>query len=60
MFRSKKTEQFNLIQHEREMERELTRMLDGDLDIDLARILFLEQFTGEEQFFDEFVEEYLR
>lgn len=59
MFKSKFTEQASLIQLEREMESFLNLLLeDSEIDIDTARDLFLQQFEGEEGFFEDYVESY--
>lgn len=61
MFRSKFTEKANLIQLEREMEELISRLLeDNDVDLDVAREVFLEQFEGEEFFFNNYVDNYFR
>lgn len=61
MFKSKFTEKANLIQLEREMEDLITRLLEDDnIDLDVAREIFLEQFEGEEFFFNNYVDNYFR
>lgn len=60
MFRSKRTEQASLLEYEREMSSYVTLMLeDGSVDVEEVRAMFLDQFPGEESFFDECVQEYL-
>lgn len=61
MIKSKFTEQAQFIQQEREMESLLSRLLDDDsIELDVAREIFLEQFEGEEYFFNDFVDNYYR
>lgn len=61
MFKSKFKENVGLIQLEREMEDLLSRLLeDNQIDIDTAREIFLEQFEGEEFFFNNYVDTYFR
>lgn len=59
MFKSRKTEQFNLITQEREMHHYLSTVLEGNSDIDLVRELFLEAFPNQEDYFDDFIIDYL-
>lgn len=61
MFKNKFKEQANLIQLEREMESLISRLLeDQQIDLDIAREVFLEQFEGEEDFFECYVENYFQ
>lgn len=61
MFKSKFKENVGLIQLEREMESFISRLLEDDeIDIDEAREVFLEQFEGEEYFFDSYVDNFFR
>lgn len=61
MFKSKFTENAGLIQLEREMESFISLLLeDNEIDVDDARVVFLEQFEGEEHFFDNYVDNYFR
>ena len=61
MFKSKFTEKANLIQLEREMEDLISRLLEDDnIDLDVAREIFLEQFEGEEYFFNNYEDNYFR
>lgn len=61
MFKSKFTESANLIQLEREMESFISLLLeDNEINVNDAREVFLEQFEGEEFFFDSYVDNYFR
>lgn len=61
MFKSKFTENAGLVQLEREMESFISLLLeDNEIDVDDAREVFLEQFEGEEHFFDNYVDNYFR
>lgn len=58
MFKSRRTEMTGLIQQEREMSKYLFNMLDNDMDQELASILFLEQYPGEEDTLDDLIKDY--
>lgn len=60
MWRKREVEQLKIYEQQRDMEAYLVRMLeDTELDVDVVRELFLDQFPGEEYFFAEFLEDYL-
>lgn len=56
MWRKRQTEQMMLLQHQGEMENFLGLLIhDTAYEIDDVKVLFLDQFPGEEHFFDEYV-----
>ena len=56
MWRKRQTEQMLLLQTQGEMENFLGLLIhDTEYVIDDVRVLFLDQFPGEEHFFDEYV-----
>ena len=56
MWRKRQTEQMMLLQNQGEMENFLGLLVhDTEYVIDDVRVLFLDQFPGEELFFDEYV-----
>jgi hypothetical protein len=56
MWRKRQTEQMMLLQNQGEMENYLGYLVHNtEYVIDDVRVLFLEQFPGEEDFFDEYV-----
>jgi hypothetical protein len=56
MWRKRQTEQMMLLQNQGEMENYLGYLVHNtEYVIDDVRVLFLEQFPGEEHFFDEYV-----
>ncbi len=56
MWRKRQTEQVMLLQNQGEMENYLGYLVHNtEYVIDDVRVLFLEQFPGEEDFFDEYV-----
>ena len=60
MWRKREVEQLMIREQQRDMEAYLVRMLeDTELDVDVVRELFLEQFPGEEHFFVDFLNDYL-
>lgn len=48
-----------MLEEQRQMDKTITQMLDTNMEFDLIRILFLEQYPGQEEHFDEFCKEYL-
>lgn len=60
MFKSKRTEQASLFEYEREMGKYIALMLEDEtVDVEEVRAMFLDQFPGEDLFFEEYVEGYL-
>jgi hypothetical protein len=56
MWRKRQTEQMMLLQTQGEMENYLGYLIHNtEYVIDDVRVLFLEQFPGEEDYFDEYV-----
>jgi hypothetical protein len=56
MWRKRQTEQMMLLQNQGEMENYLGYLVHNtEYVIDDVRVLFLEQFPGEEDYFDEYV-----
>ena len=56
MWRKRQTEQLMLLQTQGEMENFLGLLIhDTEYVIDDVRVLFLDQFPGEEDFFNEYV-----
>ena len=56
MWRKRQTEQMMLLQNQGEMENFLGLLVhDTAYEIDDVKVLFLDQFPGEEYFFDEYV-----
>ena len=56
MWRKRQTEQMMLLQNQGEMENYLGYLVHNtEYVIDDVRVLFLDQFPGEEHFFDEYV-----
>jgi hypothetical protein len=56
MWRKRQTEQMMLLQNQGEMENYLGLLVhDTSFEMDDVRALFLDQFPGEEHFFDEYV-----
>jgi hypothetical protein len=60
MWRKREVEQLIMLEAQREMEAYLSRLLnDTELDIEQVRYMFEEQYPGEEQFFDNFLGDFL-
>lgn len=56
MFRKRQTEQVMIQQNEREMDQYLgTLVHDSEYELEDVKMLFLEEYPGEESYFDEYV-----